>query len=298
MHHQGESQLQIFLALVKKIIASIVYTHLWIAICAASMVLQTSYLLTSSWTLTPLVYLTFGSTLFIYAIHRLVGLQKLKNIQAILNPRYITIEKSQRTVLGFGTIGGFISAYFFFRLQMPTQLWLIIPGVISLAYVIPFLSGRKRLRDIGVIKIFLIAITYAIICVLLVYLEQGAAINQSTWILFGEKALFIFAITIPFDMRDLHIDQISQVDTLPMKLGWNRSKILAQSCLVTSIVLIWTNGLYVSLNLNIALTLAYLISIGYIQMINRSREDLYYSFGMDGLMILQALLVVIFCSII
>jgi len=162
------------------------------------MVLQTSFLLSGSWEFSPLVYVTFGGTLFIYAIHRLVGLAKLKDAKATLNPRYLIINRDQQIVLGAGVLGLIISGYFFFQLRYLTQLWMILPAIISLAYVVPFLSGKKRLRDIGMIKIFLIAITYAMLCVLLVYVELEREFDLETALLFIEKAIFIFAITIPF----------------------------------------------------------------------------------------------------
>ena len=274
----------------KKLIAAIVYTHLWIAICAAAMVLQTSFLLTGSWALTPLTYLTFGSTLFIYALHRLVGLQKLKDLNISLNPRYIIINRDQRIVLFFGILGGLITAYFFFQLQHATQLWLVLPGMISIAYVIPFFSGKRRLRDIGVIKIFLIAIAYAIISVILVYVENEAPIGRQAVYLFFEKALFIFAITLPFDMRDLKIDKVSEVKTLPMIMGWEKAKIIGSTFLMLCILLVWINGLYAPNAIAIGMSLAYVLSSIYLSRISQSKDDLYYSFGMDGMMILQTLL--------
>ena len=272
----------------KKFIATIVYTHLWIAICAAAMVLQTSYLLTESWVLTPLTYLTFGSTLFIYTIHRLVGLQKLKDLNVSLNPRYIIIDRDQRMVLLFGIIGGLITLYYFFQLQRSTQLWLILPGLISLAYVIPFLSGNRRLRDIGLIKIFLIAIAYAMITVQLVLVQEGLSSNLSSSILFVEKALFIFAITLPFDIRDLEVDKVSGVITIPQLLGKQRAIWLALFCILLCMILVYVNNLYRA-NSTLAMLFSYCFTIYYLYRTEAKRTDLFYSFGMDGMMVIQTL---------
>lgn len=270
----------------KKIIATIVYTHLWIAICAAAMVIQTGYLLTGEWAFSALAWLTFGSTLCLYAIHRLVGLQKLKDLNTALNPRYIIINRDQQMVLIFGIIGGLISAYFFFQLQPDTQRWLIFPGIISIAYVVPFLSGKRRLRDIGILKIFLIALAYALIVVQLVHMEVDVAINQDSWLLFLEKALFIFAITIPFDIRDLEVDNVSGVKTIPSILGVKKAILLSQFCLLGCIILVDACDHYAMQEVW-SMLIAYVITIIYLQATRTERGDLFYAFGMDGMMVVQ-----------
>ena len=162
--------------------------------------------------------------------------------------------------------------------------------MISIAYVIPFFSGKRRLRDIGVIKIFLIAIAYAIISVILVYVENEVPIGRQAVYLFFEKALFIFAITLPFDMRDLKIDKVSEVKTLPMIMGWEKAKTIGSTFLMLCILLVWINGLYTPNAIAIGMSLAYVLSSIYLSRISQSKDDLYYSFGMDGMMILQTLL--------
>jgi len=279
---------------VKKFIASIVYTHLWIAICAASMVLQTFFLFQEEWQLQPLVLLTTGSTLLIYAIHRLVGLQKLKNIKASLNPRYLIIDRDQRIVFGFGIIGGIVSLIALCYLNSrETILWLIIPGLISLAYVIPFLSKNQRLRDLGTIKIFLIALSYAYVLTALPASEMSLPFKSNMLLLFIEKGLFIFAITIPFDIRDLSVDAVSGTETIPKLLGWQKSIRLAQLLILISMVLVFLNPIYDVLIYQISMWISYTITIYYIQLTNLQRKDLFYSFGMDGLMILQTFLLLI-----
>lgn len=270
------------------------YTHLWIALCAAGMVLQTSFLLSGSWIITPLVFVTFGGTLFIYAIHRLVGLAKLKDANVSLNPRYLIINRDQQIVLGVGILGAGLAGYYFFQLQLATQLWMTIPGVISLAYVLPFFSGKRRLRDIGMIKIFLIAFTYAILCVLLVHVEEGYSFDKHTCLLLIEKALFIFAITIPFDVRDLEVDKISGTTTLPKRLGWRPAVKLAQLCTIICAGIVCLNTIYDAPSGTMTMIVSYFLTYLMLRFTHTSRKDLFYSFGIDGTMILQTTL--LYCS--
>ena len=120
------------------------------------MTFQTQLLISKELSWSPIVGMTFFSTLFLYAIHRIVGLFKVQEFTD--KGRYKVIAKFKSHIIIYAILAGMGSAYYFFKADLNVQMALIIPGLISLAYVLPFLNGKKRLRDLGTIKIFLIAI--------------------------------------------------------------------------------------------------------------------------------------------
>ena len=63
----------------KDFVNLIFYGNFWIAICALAMVLQTQYLLDNGPLPTALSGLLFFATLFLYALHRIVGIERLKD---------------------------------------------------------------------------------------------------------------------------------------------------------------------------------------------------------------------------
>jgi len=271
-----------------KVLSALVYSHMWIALCACAMVAQTFHHYGYDWTTEPLVWLTFGGTLFIYAIHRIVGLNKLKALNFDLNPRYISIESSRNFVLIFGVLGAIVAALAFFRLSYTTQLYLTLPTAISVLYVSPILGNKKRLRDVGALKIFLIALTYALVSVVLVTAEIDHPLDNGIWLMFIEKFIFILAITLPFDLRDLEIDQLGSARTIPMIIGYRKTIFLSLGLLWIAKGVVWANPQY-DFTTATTLTLCYFITAGLVGMVNRKRSDLYYSFGLDGTMIIQML---------
>jgi hypothetical protein len=91
----------------------------------------------------------------------------------------------------------------------------VISGIISFFYVlhVPGLKG-KNLRDIPGIKIYIIALVWVLITVIVPYLIDTNLNFQKTLILFGAEVLFMISITIPFDIRDINLDEKSK-KTIP-----------------------------------------------------------------------------------
>lgn len=275
----------------------ILYSNLWIALGAFSMCLQTQFLITGTFKLNSFAYFVFFASLFLYAIHRIVGLNKVKPFKD--QGRYQVISQYKNHIIFYAFISSLFGVYFFFQLSYLLQIALVTPSIISLAYVLPVLGQKRRLRDFHLIKIFLIALTWAFIVVIV----QGMAIhfgsNIPLYFLFLEKALFIFAITLPFDIRDINIDQFNKVKTIPTLLGYQKTRYLAAGCIILAVLIDYflfsTN--IISTNTFFSLLLSYIIAYGLIHFAKADRHDYYFTGLLDGTMLLQSVLVIWLSSI-
>lgn len=259
------------------------------------MLLQTEWILYGVLQWNYLTTFVFAATLFLYALHRLVGMEKVKPFAK--KYRYAIIAKYQYHILWYAIIGAFIAIYLFFSLTFQNQLLIILPALLSLGYVVPFFGKNRRLRDFDYIKIFLIAIVWAFITVLLPIVERQAWAITLTDILIGiERALFIFAITIPFDIRDLKVDQHIQVKTIPAIIGIQKSKLLAGFLLMLAFLialLLYYLTVYNACILA-ALSLSYLSTYCLITYSDKTAQDYFFTGVMDGTMLVQFLLVFLF----
>lgn len=200
----------------------LLYSNVFIALCALAMTAQTLFLLDKEPTTSPaLLGLVFFSTWFIYTLHRLVSWRKLNARLDI--PRFQIIGHYQshlKFYAGFSIIGAMAC---FFYLKCATQLALLLPALLSLGYVLPFLGQKRlRLRDLHFVKIFLIAGVWSYVTVILPVLETGGHLEGTSFHLIGvflERSLFIFIITLPFDLRDWKLDAHHAVKTIPTVLG-------------------------------------------------------------------------------
>jgi len=271
----------------KPVINLLFYSNFWIAVCATAMVLQTQFLLTEEVVFTPLAGLVFCATLFLYAIHRIVGLFKVKPFTK--TGRYQVISSFKNHIIFYAVIAAIGGLYFFWQISFIVKMALIIPGILSFAYVLPFLNGKKRLRDLDFVKIFLVAIVWAWVSVLLPYLEMNKPADSSLIFMALERGLFIFAITIPFDIRDLQVDAHNNVTTIPARIGARKSKYLAAILMAVSMfcVLLNTYMHFYDLWTAFGLLISAFFTVFVINYADKTEEDYFFTGAVDGLMLVQ-----------
>ena len=188
---------------------------------------------------------------------------------------------------------GSISLWFYWQLSTSLQWHLVWPCLLAMGYVLPVLFAKKRLRDLNYLKIFLIALVWPWLTVFLPAAEQHMHFNLPVYLMCLERFFFIFAITLPFDIRDLEIDAHMDVKTIPGGIGVKKSKILASVLLLAMLACSSLNWILNAYNhwIMLAMILSAFSSFLLIMKSDRSKHDYYYTGLMDGTMILQGLLV-------
>lgn len=226
-----------------------------------------------------------------YSLHRLIGLRKIKTH---LSEGRFGVIASERKAIGFIFISACILTLLSLT-QLPKQyfLLLIIPVISSVLYVLPLSGNGTRVRDLPYIKIFLIAVIWSWVAVV-IPLHQELGSNRF-FILFVEKCFFIFAITIPFDIRDRNIDESTGLKTLITSFGmawakkWSIALILGA---VICLLILYSIG-DVKLSHVILIILSYLIAAKLILGANPDKSDLYYTGYLDGTILLRALAIIL-----
>lgn len=262
----------------------VLYGNFWIALGASATTLVTLFLAKNKWEVDASVCFLFFSTLIVYSLHRIVGLNKAKKVK--MTDRYQTILSYRSHIVGYAILGLLGSTYYFFQLNQHSKLIIVVLGLISLTYVLPVFRG-KRLRDFDFIKVFLVAIVWSAICIFLPLINNEILIDRRFVLFFFEYAIYVFAITLPFDIRDKNLDTFVGVKTLVLYLGSEGSKRISQFLLIVAAMLAMYLHLYffdiqaygwtrVSL---------YIILIVYIHFLNDEMNDYYYSGVLDGSLI-------------
>lgn len=238
----------------------------------------------------------FFSTMLTYSIHRYVGIARLN--EGLVKGRFILIKK-YRSVIGLTALASFIAmAALAFCLPWHFIVLLSSAGVICFLYVIPVMHRKKRLRDLPFIKIFLIALVWSFVAHIPLFDEAWIS-GQWNAAFFSvaaiEKLLYIFLITLPFDIRDLELDREMEVRTFPGTVGLSKSYRIIYSLLALDLVLLvllvgMSHGgwvAYILAGLSSAFTLiALAASKGKI-------SDIYYSGHLDGVIILRSLCILL-----
>ena len=267
----------------------LLYGDFWIAACATALVWQTQHLLLGTARWSPLVAFVWSGTLFTYALHRSIGLRKLAAFAD--HGRYRIIVRFRRHIRVYAALGAAGALYTFWLLSPVLRWWIVVPAVVSVGYVLPVPGlGGRRLRDLAGLKIFLIAGSFAWVTVVLPAVEAGLLDQWYVWLLVTERAAFVFALTVPFDVRDRRIDAAADVTTLPALLG-NRGAIrlalLALALAIGCSLLLYRLDVYAP-RVAVAVVLSLLVSGYFVHLAPRRQHDYYFTGLLDGLMLLQA----------
>lgn len=268
--------------LISRLLTFLVYSNFWIGLGAALITWET-YLIHDYPIDYEVISFVFFATILTYTFQRSV---KLLNQSRTQNARLRWMRKNDllvKAILILSTAACIRHAFYF---TFEVYVLLVGCGFLSLFYIVK-IPGKlgKNLRDIPSLKIFLIATVWSATATLIPYLNLQNYIGEFPWLLFTANFLFIIALTIPFDIRDLHLDE-PEKKTIPQLLGEKRSVQLAMAllivywpllCLLTGMIL------YASL-------LGVCLSIILVNGAKKASNDFYFSLVIDGLLILLPLL--------
>jgi len=226
-------------------------------------------------------------------------LSKPKNPQQSSFKRVLWIFSHHRLIISITLVAALcIIPLSIWYLSIQSQLLMGFVGIIALAYNFPFLKLNDKkigLRNLPGIKLFLIAFVWATSCVLLPIVELESTFKDisvslgETLLLVGKRFLFICAITIPFDIRDLFQDKLYELKTIPVMLGEKKAWIFCQALLALCLILLLLFTKTVNLDV-IGLACTIFLTGWLIFKSNLKRNEYYYFLFLDGTMILQFLI--------
>lgn len=170
-------------------------------------------------------------------------------------------------------------------------------AILSLGYVLPILGKGQRLRDIGLLKIFLIAFVWAIITVVLPFSQIQNDFKNGLFLslLCIERMCFIFALCIPFDIRDMDWDSQTNVKTIPLSIGSEKAKIVGYIALIISLsmsYLLINTANYSKIQF-LGLAIVYLLTTLMLSKTHKNRSDYFFYGGVDGLILGQSLMIIL-----
>ena len=188
-------------------------------------------------------------------------------------------------ILVFNVLCGIGSMIFIYLNHNEIRLlkWLIIV-VLGLLYNSFFLE--KFIRKIPLLKVFYVGLTWALINSWLILQEFDFKIFTISW-------LFISALVLPFDIRDMYEDQVI---TFPKLIGVHKTKYLAY-------LLVFTASLLSIFFIKFEFSFAFFFTTFFTYLLiffseNRNSES-YFSFWVElcsGLPILFLILLKYFCE--
>jgi len=277
----------------------LLFSNIFIAFCAVAQGLVTYQLLDTK----PekhVLGLLFCSTLALYNFSILLSKPATPEKSPFRRVRWIFSHYRLMITLTMIAVLSIFPLVFF--LNTSSKILLISLAITSVAYSLPIFTIHDKhfgLRNIPGVKLFLIAAVWSLSCVLLPILELESSVEASvsmndSILLIAKRFLFIAAITVPFDIRDLFQDKTNELKTIPVILGERKALLICQGLLVIYLVLLFLFTKSLDGNF-IGLTLTIILSGWLIFKSTWQKNEYYYFFFLDGTMIVQFLMLVL-CS--
>ena len=274
----------------KKTIEFIFFGSIFLAVCVVAMCIETNLLLHLPLNYPGFYFFVFGAALVQYNLHYLAKINGPGN-----SPRFIWSKKNVSTHLIIICAGLILMVSGLFTFHVRHFLVLLVVGVITLLYSFPVLpfTNKKRIKDYGVLKITTLSIIWTVITVWFP-IDQSYYTSTSFLLIFLRRFIFIFSLCIVFDIRDIEIDYKENIITIPIIAGVKKAYNISFILLVIFVLLSLIQ--YMRLQ-NIkeftALLISAVATFFIIKYTQKNRSDLAYIVCLDGMMLLQAMLIMI-----
>ncbi|WP_017257443.1 UbiA prenyltransferase family protein [Pedobacter arcticus] len=277
----------------------LLFSNIFISLGALAQGLLTYHLLgfSPSWVV---VGFLFFSTLLTYNFSILI--QRPKNPEKSEYRRVRWIFGNYKLNVGISIVALVAIIPLFFMLSFRSQLLNVFLGILSLGYAMPLFKSKNTkfgLRNVPAVKLFLIAAVWALSSVMIPYFElQNTQQFYLPWqdiaILNCKRFLFLVAITVPFDIRDMFQDRVYELRTIPTIFGEKKAYLFCQVMLLTYMVLLFffrNRGFdadFFGLGITAVLT-------GWLIFKSKwEKNEYYYFFYLDGTLILQYVMMLFF----
>ena len=125
-------------------------------------------------------------------------------------------------------------------IELPPRIipLLIVLMLLLMMYSLPVFPRDRNLRSLGLFKVIIVSLTWTGVTVLLPFFAEQSVILWDTYVLSIQRFLFVLAMMIPFEIRDMYLDPPG-INTLPRKFGVVRTKQLGVALAWLSFVLIY-----------------------------------------------------------
>jgi 4-hydroxybenzoate polyprenyltransferase len=223
------------LSLLKRLVKLLVFGNIWVSFAAVCLYWETVLLHNLQYSVRLSVGI-FGATLFIYNYHRLFRKHAIYTEESSKRHQWILAHSNLLTGLALAGVG--ISLLAFLPFMNESLVLKLLPlSIIALFYVLPVVKQNGiwlRPRDLPYLKVFLVSAVWAGITVFLPFLIEDAewTPGASNWLTLIHRFVFIFAITLPFDIRDIQQDRKALVKTFASGLGIDGVKQLSRALLI------------------------------------------------------------------
>lgn len=274
----------------RRLTDAILYSSVWLSLAALGLMWAT-FLFWRVHIPVRLGGLIFTATLFLYNLDSVLPYKHGQQPGLSKRKQWMRGHRQQLLVLAV-VAGATAGALFLTDVRLRITLFLGHLGAISVLYSMPLIRRGGRwwaLRDLPLLKVFLIGYVWAAVTVWIPALYLGRGLQEPVvLILFARRFLFILALAFVFDIRDYTKDRLTGTRTFPGVFGIRATKLLALAALALAALLVPPGT---PTGHDFVLLVPLLLAAGVIWFAEEWRPDYYFALLTDGVMLVQFLAV-------
>ena len=186
-----------------------------------------------------------------------------------------------------------LMCYYAIQLKLNTHIFIFGFALLTILYAIPVFSKKNNtLRNIGGLKVYIIALVWTGVTVFVPLINSNYNIDTDVVILAMQRFLYVLVLMLPFEIRDLKYDNL-KLSTIPQKLGLKKTKGLGVLFLGMLFLLEFFKD--TTNQENITVLLIILLITGFFVLFSKIEQQKYYSsFWVESLPILWLILLLYF----
>jgi 4-hydroxybenzoate polyprenyltransferase len=272
----------------RQLFNNFIFGNIFISLCAVGMVFTTYLMNGLPISVTAFVVFIAMATYLLYNFHYYSSRLNFNNYKELkYSAGKISISKIESVFYLIGILVLIVSIFYLPRRVFFSLLPLIL---IAITYTIPFIKLKNRrvtLGEIPIIKTPVLAIVWGISTTVIPLVEQNISLSTSfIWMQVISRSLFIFALCIPFEIRDVDSDRNKNIMTLPVIYGIKTTKIIGT--LIVFLELITHHFIpVISESSMIALDISSLVALIWIIRRDKTTGIYFYKFLVDGTMLVR-----------
>ena len=223
----------------------------------------------------PMVYFAFFGTIVGYNFVKYEALARAKKTQMKNKLKAIAVL----VFLSLIAVG-----FYFFQLQRITQIISIAFLVLTLLYTLPFFPNRKNARNWVGVKIYIVALCWVGVTVVLPVFNAGIPFTSDFYLKCIQRFILIFVLILIFEIIDLAKDD-PHLQTVPQQIGVKLTKQLGFLLLALFFGLNFFSFI-IDVNFEYSSFITAIVTAVFLAFANEKRSKYYTSFWVESIPIL------------
>lgn len=211
--------------------------------------------------------------------------------QALVRTQKLRTRMQLKVILVLSVLSFLIAGFYFFLLKNNTKIIGFACFMIILLYTLPFFPNQKNARNWAGIKIYIVALSWVSVSVVLPIINAKIPITSDFYFKCVQQFILIFVLILIFEIIDLKNDD-PHLKTVPQQIGVKWTKFIAYFLTVMFLFLdnprcyFMDEFTIVTINHKMATVMIFLILLFFIRNSNENKSKYYTSFWVESVPII------------